>query len=634
MTVAATGHVTEPLVRVVFRPGTPAHPLLHGRSVSEMLDDLSRHGFIEPVRTAGGATWRYPTLLATVLTNSLSAELPEVAHHVHRTTADWLASQSTLEEDHLSGLIAEHARAACNWDLLARLWREHGLCLIINHPKRAYAAYYDIPDQVIADHAELALAASVVSALGPNIDDPRRYRLIRNYREAGWANHALALPPASRDTLDTTAQIVAARHYGDVFDARRIAAEHAAQHLIPRSSQNSLLHRSWFQLQWGITELAAGNASEAINLFTSAGHYARVTGADAIVSATTAQLALINAIAGHTRTSMENLADHHNSHTENQWLHHPIRSVGKIAEGILLLDQIDPAASDHFDIPGADHLEEWALLTWARTQHALLFDDPILALTEVNRIASLHQDRTHPESNHRRILDRCLADLYLSLGEFNRCQRHIEDAGGHQFSMAVPRARLAFICGDYPTARGIAATYAWNSTTTLRDRIDLVVLKAASHLRMGDADAAKRLFSRAHNLAVDADSLIPYAVLPADLRDELLTLIGHPLDSEALAHIGRSTQPFPDRGELVTLTPREQVVLHAMIVHKTLADIAEALVVSLNTVKKQAHAVHTKLGVHDRQAALLQAHRLGLLPVPIPGRRNKSSSSSLPFPQP
>lgn len=618
MAVAATGYVAEPLLRVIFQPGAPAHPLLLGRSVSDLLEDMFLHGFIEPIVTDDRAAWRYPTLLATILTNILDTDHPELALHVHRTAANWLAAQPAFEEDQLGGLTASHARAAGDWGLLARLWREHGLYISIKHPHQADKAYHDIPDQIIVQHPELALAASVISALGPGVDDPRRHRLIRNYGEAGWVMHALPLPPEKLDVLETTAQIVAARYFGNVLDAQRLAAEYAERHLVHRSSQESLLHRAWFYLQWGITEFAARNASEAINLFTVAEHYARVAGADAIVSATAAQLALINAVAGHTRTSREHLTDHRQSHNENQWLHHPIRAVGQVAQGILLLDQLDPAAADYFDIPGSDYLEEWALLAWARTQNGLLFGDPILALAEVNRISSLHHDRIHPDSNDRRVLDRCLADLYLALGEFNRCQRHIQDAGADQFTLAVPQARLAFICGDYPTAGSIAATHAWDSATTPRDRIDLVILKAASHLRMGDRNAAKKLFTRAHHLAADADSLTPYAVLPADLRDELLSLLDQPLAADAIARIDLTMQPYPDRGELVTLTPRELVVLHAMLEYETLADIADVLVVSLNTVKKQAHAVHAKLGVHDRQAALLQAHRLGILPIEQP----------------
>lgn len=614
MVVVATGHVVRPLLARIFDPRSPAGHLPGSRSLDDVLDDLATHGFLEHRRTEGSPEWHYPNLLAAILTAALESTQPALARHVHAMTATWLAAEPTLETGRLGGLAVAHARAAGDWPLLARMWNEHGLCLTIHHPKQAYDAYYDLPDQVVAEHPELALASSVISALGPDLDSWHRQALIANYRQAGWVIHALPLPPASPDILETTAQMIAARHHGEVFEAHRLAAEYADAHLRPRSSEASLLHRAWFKLQWAITAFAARDASTAIRLLASATHYARVARADAIVSAATAQLALMNAIAGHTRTASDFLAEHLETHTENQWIDHPVRAAGRITQGILLLDQLDPAARDCFDITGADNLEEWAVIAWARTQYELLFGDPVLAMTEVNRLTTLHHQSTHPESSSQRVIDRCIADLYLALGELNRAQRHIHDAGAHQLTLAVPRARLAFICGDDATARSIAATHAWDPATMLRDRIDLLLIKAACAYRMGDLRAAGLLTTRAARLAADAETLIPYTALPESVCHELLALAGNPLDPATVALVDAHRQPYPERGQLVVLSRRETVVLHAMVEHETLADIADALVVSLNTVKKQAHAVHAKLGVHDRRSALLQAHRLGLLP--------------------
>jgi len=47
--------------------------------------------------------------------------------------------------------------------------------------------------------------------------------------------------------------------------------------------------------------------------------------------------------------------------------------------------------------------------------------------------------------------------------------------------------------------------------------------------------------------------------------------------------------------------------------HGTVAAIAQALHLSVNTVKKHLASINVKFGVHDRAAALVQAERLGLL---------------------
>jgi DNA-binding CsgD family transcriptional regulator len=66
-------------------------------------------------------------------------------------------------------------------------------------------------------------------------------------------------------------------------------------------------------------------------------------------------------------------------------------------------------------------------------------------------------------------------------------------------------------------------------------------------------------------------------------------------------------------GNLVLLTPRELEVLRQTAEHESVAAIAEALSVSVNTVKKQRVSLYSKLGVNDTHAAVLRAQRLGLL---------------------
>ncbi|GAA3835339.1 MULTISPECIES: helix-turn-helix transcriptional regulator [Brevibacterium] len=610
MMIGATGYVSMALLVRVFDCDGPAGHLLGGRTLTELIDGLTRHGILEPAHAAAGAIRRFPTFLATLLTDLLEADHPALAQHVHATAAEWFAAQLPMETDEFGGLAGVHARAAGDWDRLAEIWRERGFSVTIRHPEHAREAYSDIPDHRLADHPELALAASVISTLDAGFDRRRGRTIIGTGRPPGWAM-TTASPAAG--IVETTAEIIAARHRGDVVEALRLASEFSAADLEPRSSENSLLARAWFDLQWALASFAAQDTPNAVRHLSAAAHSAHTVRAEAIESAATAQLALINAVAGYARSAAKRL-DELRTIESGRRRRRPRIHAGRIAEGLLRLDGLDPGALECFDIPGADELEEWAILAWARTQHALLFDDPMVALTEVNRVAFLHQQTSRAGSRNRRLIDRCIADLYLALGELNRAQRHLGDADPDHRTLGVPRTRLAFICGDYPGARSTAATLAWNPEVSLRDRIDLVLLKAASAHEMGDIDTARLTMARAVSLAASANTLMPYTALPRDVCRALLALVDHDLGERDLSLIDAHRQPYPDRGELVVLSAREAVVLGAMVEHETLAEVADALVVSPNTVKKQARAVYAKLGVHDRQAALLEAHRLGLLP--------------------
>jgi len=61
------------------------------------------------------------------------------------------------------------------------------------------------------------------------------------------------------------------------------------------------------------------------------------------------------------------------------------------------------------------------------------------------------------------------------------------------------------------------------------------------------------------------------------------------------------------------LSPQEMRVLRLLVEHHSNAEIAKALVVSINTVRTQVQSIYSKLGVHKRSAASEVARDLHLL---------------------
>ena len=70
------------------------------------------------------------------------------------------------------------------------------------------------------------------------------------------------------------------------------------------------------------------------------------------------------------------------------------------------------------------------------------------------------------------------------------------------------------------------------------------------------------------------------------------------------------TQPLTD-----PLTPRERDVLHLISQGLSNKDIAERLVIALNTVKRHTSSIYGKLSVKSRTQAVARARELGLLPI-------------------
>ena len=75
-----------------------------------------------------------------------------------------------------------------------------------------------------------------------------------------------------------------------------------------------------------------------------------------------------------------------------------------------------------------------------------------------------------------------------------------------------------------------------------------------------------------------------------------------------------SASPFPGPAALAEpLTPRELDVLHLISQGLSNNDIADRLVIALNTVKRHNSSIYGKLGVRSRTQAVARARELGLL---------------------
>src|SRR2546430_2373016 len=62
-----------------------------------------------------------------------------------------------------------------------------------------------------------------------------------------------------------------------------------------------------------------------------------------------------------------------------------------------------------------------------------------------------------------------------------------------------------------------------------------------------------------------------------------------------------------------SLSRQERRVLHLLVAGRTYTEMAEELIVSLNTVKTQVSSIYRKLGVSRRAQAIAEASRLHLL---------------------
>ena len=101
--------------------------------------------------------------------------------------------------------------------------------------------------------------------------------------------------------------------------------------------------------------------------------------------------------------------------------------------------------------------------------------------------------------------------------------------------------------------------------------------------------------------------------IQAEYAEKLLTAFGvwgYGSMGESAIPPHSHTQSLPD-----PLTPRELDVLHCISQGLSNQDIAEKLVIALNTVKRHTSSIYGKLSVKSRTQAVARARELGLLPT-------------------
>ncbi|MFD6860658.1 LuxR C-terminal-related transcriptional regulator [Rhodococcus sp. NPDC060090] len=297
--------------------------------------------------------------------------------------------------------------------------------------------------------------------------------------------------------------------------------------------------------------------------------------------------------------------------------HHPplpgksetlVRPAGVIAAALVALDRLDPDAAlnmlTELRTP-ADHEEFWAFALYVHGHHALLTGMPADGLRHIE--AELQRYPTLYGGVSGLLLDVVRADLNLALGHLDRA-RHLIAGSTHPLTAPV-RARACLLRDDPAGAEALVHHYSADPECGPRVSMELAVLGAAAACALGHRTEARRHLDRASVLSRQTGTVRPWTMVPSSLARELTSLgIDFPV---ALERMVGEFVVFPVALPLVRLTPRERVILDALVSGGSAATIADAEFVSVNTVKTQLRSLYKKLGVRSRRDALATARSLG-----------------------
>lgn len=572
--------------------------------VDESLASLVSAGFLCPRDESGPGVWHFPGFLGEVLAEAGRRHFADDLVTVHSAAAQALLPEAARDDDALVAVV-RHASAAAADDVLSRLWAVHWPALTRRVSGRVAAPFVERDRGLGSTDAGLRLAASVLSALQNPVTGPR------SYEQLGWSAPAAATGagPAT-DALVVSSLVIAQRRGYAYEEAIRLARRLDER---AHSSVQAPATAAWLALHRGLTEASHSHPEGVPRLESVAA--VPLAGAEFIAAIAAASAAAARAIRGETAQSRELLRRLDELGGDHGPYDDLVRYPADVARALLCFDRLDPSPAGLLDHRALSRtaFDEWPLLLPTRTRQALLFGSPAVMIGEVSRLRASAPPALPPQGRIRRLLDRTFADLLLALGEFNRVRRFFDESTAPAVVLAVPRARMAAIVGDHARVHAEVTGYGWSAELSPRDQAELAVILAGSAWAVGDRSLAGESFVRAGRLAAEIATLVPFAGMRRDAFDALSAELPDALAAEDVQRVRAVREVYPREGTLVALSPRETAVLRALDEHPRLVDVAAALSVSVNTVKKQVAAVYAKLGVNDRQAALMTARREGLL---------------------
>ncbi|MBD7919099.1 hypothetical protein H9657_12540 [Cellulomonas sp. Sa3CUA2] len=622
MLVATAGEPTPETVRLVLSTAglevgldDPVDTLLRLEAVGIAVRDRERSGAAAP------SSWHVPALLQEVLRRELERREPDRAVAMHRA----LSRAALRAHPPDPRRAVEHAARAHDWTLLETCWLDFGTYLVATGGPDVDAVYSAVPDDVAATSTVLALARATTRRTPEERADAREL-VLGLMTELG----SLALDGAWRSRTaagrwtGAAAALVAARARGDMRRAMTIMRD--TEVAAARAGvKGGTAGRSywWFLVQAGRTALLEGDLGAALDLPMRAYELADPYRAPDVRAAAAGHVALVHALDGMLVDADRWLVRHVEA-LEPEWEDVVRDTAADVAEAILATGRLDRAATDaalsrlELEVRAPD--VTWPFLLRARVRRAVLFGDPESGLAELEQIERTRHSWLEQTVTVQRAFLRMRAELLIALGEMHRVADLLAEPDPTGAWSDVPRARWHLLTGDPHAAMRAAVLGGRRRRVNLGDRTDLLVLEAWAAHEVRQPVLAARAFRTARRLAGEQGALRSFAHLPPDLRDELAEQSGLGFTEDELARLAATGRVVPEPGRLVPLTPRERTVLTLLDEHATTREVANALTVSVNTVRKQVLSIYAKLGVHDRESALRRAHELGIVSPEDPAR--------------
>ena len=575
--------------------------------------------------------YRYHHLFADLLRNQLNHTQPQLAHTLHARASAWFE----LQEGGASEAI-EHAFAAEDYPRLVRLMEVYARPVLL----QGYAQTVEnwlrrlpLEWRMAGPHANLAFAGSLM--LRGQLGEVEPY--LRN-AEAGAASNAVSAEVhALRAGLASV--------HGDPQEGCRLALEAVA--LAPQGDGDPYL-QGMLHFYLGMAYNYAGQVAQAIDAYQDALPLCQTSNNTLASMLIVANLALLYHMRGQLHAAAEVCRQTIEAFGPSSTS--PALATVYCCESEVLFEWGDQEAASR-------QLQKWLELS-KRGGHVAALAYGGVVLSRIQQAqgdlpaaqATLDQSRTllgrgMPAWVAPQVMAQQV-DLALARGDVVMAQQAlaqtgvgVDDATDHTREVIhIAYLRLLLHQGQAEhleqvlalAGRVLVSAEAAGRTGRV---IQVLALRALIHQARGDAGSARDDLHRALVLAepegyvqLFVNEGTPMRFLISDFRlwterqpqavemqpylDKLLAAFPGAMAAESHDSIGSKSEI---ENLVVPLTEREIEVLHLVAEGLTYQEIAQRLVVSLNTVRFHVKGIYGKLGVEKRMAAVEKARSLGLL---------------------
>ncbi|MCS5717587.1 LuxR C-terminal-related transcriptional regulator [Herbiconiux sp. CPCC 205763] len=570
---------------------------------SELLDLVEADGFGMWTGYDSSRVFAYTTLVRDLLQRDLRRSLPGEVDGLQRRVARW-----SLDHDRPFSALSI-AVGVNDLSLASDIVRHAWLQLLASHAAQARELFAGTSLLTLRKYPLITMMLALIF----NASGLHRARAVQLFGVAilsARAQRAGASPPdrALLRTMESASLRVIGRFNG--ADEAALDAFDILQHLSPADHDDldRLEPALWAHV--GTTFLYTGRIDEAITCFR-----AGIAIGDALQrpSALTSLALLAGTLAlnGDIRAAQEVCREADSRVWPPRWKDGYAGSLYRLAEALIALENGDPDTAE-LRIRGLDPhretIEHWPLIDHVEAMISLLRGRPGEALDQIDQSIRAHRKRsaTSPQTLQRLAATRSL--LQLAGGDSDAATRTLAAPGKQPGGWIVGQARVALGRGDHSGALRLTLL-ARRETLSIRQRAEADVIRLAALLRAGRHLEAQEVGAATLGFLTDHALAFPLALIPpTDLRavQEFAERLGRdefiPIVTRAGLH-----SVIPDQQPIPSLSEREHVVLRELLRNGSVADIAAALSVSPNTVKSQLRSIYRKLGVTNRDDAIVVA---------------------------